>query len=210
MRAGQRKQRRRGVVDVAFERRHRRHRVVVEIELVLVDQARQRIDRQAVVADHLQQFGRDRIAFDAAMARAGQHVGPPLQPHLAGQRLADLLAHARNLDIEGVDREQRAALGRRHEQRRCVADEIMGAHQIGAEAGGVLRAPRLRSWHRDQRRGDAPALAHHDVVGADRRPRLHRVQHHPHRAQRLAQMFAAASRRRCRCRRPACRSHWPT
>ena len=77
---------------------------------MLLDQARQRLDRQAEIADHLQQFGRDRIALDAAMARAFQHVGPPLQPHFARQRLADLLAHARYLDIEGVNRQQRAAL----------------------------------------------------------------------------------------------------
>jgi phytoene synthase len=44
------------------------------------------------------------------MACALQHVSPPLQPHLARQRLGDLLAHARYLDIEGVDRQQRAAL----------------------------------------------------------------------------------------------------
>ena len=77
---------------------------------MLLDQPRQQLDRQAEFADRLQQFGGDRIALDAAMAGALQHVGPPLQPHFARQRLADLLAHPRNLDIEGVDRQQRAAL----------------------------------------------------------------------------------------------------
>ena len=67
---------------------------------------------------------------------------------------------------------------------------------------------RACSWHRDQRRRDAPPLADHDVVGADRRTGLHRVQHHVHRAQRLAQRPMAAARPRCRCRRSAYRCHW--
>ena len=45
----ERKQRRRGIVDVAFQRRHGRHRIVVEIELMLVDQPRQPLDRQTAV-----------------------------------------------------------------------------------------------------------------------------------------------------------------
>jgi hypothetical protein len=68
---------------------------------VLLDQPRQRVDRQAEFADRVQELGCDRIALDAAMAGAFQHVGPPLQPHFARQRLADLLAHARDLDVEG-------------------------------------------------------------------------------------------------------------
>ncbi len=104
----ERKQRAGGIVDVAFQRRHGRHRIVVEIELVLVDQPRQPLDRQTAAADRQHQFGRHRVALDAAMAGARQHVGPPLQAHFAGQRLAYLLAYPRNLDIEGVDRQQRA------------------------------------------------------------------------------------------------------
>ena len=38
-----------GVVDVALQRRHGRHRIVVEIELMLIDQARQPLDRQTPV-----------------------------------------------------------------------------------------------------------------------------------------------------------------
>ena len=69
---------------------------------MLIDQPRQRLDRQAVRPDRPQQFGGDGIAFDAAMPRSREHVGPPLQADFAGQRLADLLAHPRYLDIEGV------------------------------------------------------------------------------------------------------------
>src|SRR5215216_5735678 len=66
----EREQRRRGVGDIAFQRRHRRHRIVVEVELMLLDQPRQRLDRQAELGDRLQEFGGDRIALDAAMAGA--------------------------------------------------------------------------------------------------------------------------------------------
>ena len=66
----EREQRRGGLGDIALQRRHRRHRIVVEIELMLLDQPRQRLDRQAVFVDRLQQFGGNRIALDAAMAGA--------------------------------------------------------------------------------------------------------------------------------------------
>ena len=136
----ERKQRRRGIVDIAFQRRHGRHRIVVEIELMLVDQARQPLDRQVPVLDHKPQLGRNRIALDAAMAGAREHVGPPLQAHFAGQRLAHLLAHAGNLDIEGIQCQQRAAQAGRHEQGGCVTGKIVGPHQLSAEFGGTLVA----------------------------------------------------------------------
>ncbi|OIQ70208.1 hypothetical protein GALL_481780 [mine drainage metagenome] len=85
----------------------------------------------------------DPAAFDAAMARPRQRVGPPLQAHFAGQWLTHLLVHTRNLDIEGIYRQQRAALRRRHEQRRCVADKIVRAYQLSAEAGRLPASGRI-------------------------------------------------------------------
>jgi len=67
-----------GVADVTLQRRHCRHRVIIEIELVFLDQSRQSFDRKIEVADHLQQLGRDRIALHAAMVIPGQHIGPPV------------------------------------------------------------------------------------------------------------------------------------
>ena len=64
------KQRRGGVVGITFQRRQRRHRVVVEIELVLLDQPHQPFDRQPPGPDRPQQFGGDRIALDAAVVFA--------------------------------------------------------------------------------------------------------------------------------------------
>ena len=103
---------------------------------MLVDQPRQPLDRQTPVTHRQLKFSRNRIALDPAVTGAGQHVGPPLQPHLAGQRLAHLLAHAGNLNVESIDRQQRAPLLGRYEQRGCVTGKIVGAHQLGAEIGG--------------------------------------------------------------------------
>ena len=52
-------------------------------------------------------------------------------------------ANPRNLDIEGVERQQRPALVGRDEQRGGVADKIMGADQLGAESGGIVVAGNL-------------------------------------------------------------------
>src|SRR5437868_8514928 len=71
------------------------------------------------------------------MVDAREHIGPPMQADFAGQRLAYLLAHPGNLGIESIQREQRATQIRWHKQRGSVADKIMGAHQIGAEAFGA-------------------------------------------------------------------------
>jgi hypothetical protein len=76
-----------------------------------------------------------RVREQVSQPLPGEHVGPPLQADFAGQRLADLVAHATNLDVEGVQREQRAAGRSIDEQRRCVAVEIVAAHEVGAECG---------------------------------------------------------------------------
>ena len=129
------------------------------------------------------------------MAGARQHVAPPLQADFAGQRLADLLADARDLDIEGIQRQQRAALAR---TARTASPH--SARNRGC-APGRRRRPRIACRRRAlmaprSGRRDAPALADHDVVGADRRSGLHRVQHDPDRAQRLRAAPADGSQTR--------------
>src|ERR1700688_3009720 len=84
----QRKQGRRSVVDVTFKRGHGRHRIVVEIELMLLDQAREPLHWQSIAADGQQQFGCNWISLDAAVSAATEHVAPPLQAYLAWKRLA--------------------------------------------------------------------------------------------------------------------------
>ena len=65
--------------------------------------------------DRTQQLGGDRIGRRLAMRRAVQQVAPPLQADFAGERLADLLADARDLDIECKQRQERAPLLRANE-----------------------------------------------------------------------------------------------
>src|SRR5262249_28918144 len=87
-----------------------------------------------------QQLGGNRIALDAAMACAQQHIRPPLQADLAGQGLADLLANAAHLGIEGIQRQQRAALLDRCKQGRGIASEIVVAHEVRTKFTRVLDA----------------------------------------------------------------------
>ena len=57
------------------------------------------------------------------------HIAPPLQADLARHRLARAVAHARDLGIEGIEREQRPALVGRREQRREEAILVGRADQ---------------------------------------------------------------------------------
>ena len=68
-----------------------------------------------MVADRTQQFSRDRVPFDATMIQSFEQVRPPLQPNFAGQWLADLIRNPRDIEIEGIQRQQCAALVWRHE-----------------------------------------------------------------------------------------------
>jgi len=174
----------------------------VEIERCSSIRRDRPLDRQLPILDRKPQFGGDPgLPSIPAMAFARQHVGPPLQPHFARQRLAHLLADPGNLDIEGIDCQQRAALAGRHEQRGCVAGKIVGSHQLRAEISGnpqaspaPLMAPAISG------RRDPSPLADHDVVGADRGAGLHRVEHHPQPRARPREAPAEVARRRYRCR----------
>src|SRR5271168_2509098 len=63
-----------------------------------------------------------------------EHVLPPLQPDLARERLAHLGMDPTDLDIKGVQRQQRAPLRWRYEQRGSVACEVVSAHKLGTMA----------------------------------------------------------------------------
>ena len=106
---------------------------------MLVDEQRQRLDRQVKIADRAQQLRCDRIALGAAVDKAREQIGPPLKADLAGQGLAHLVSDADDLDIEGVERQQRATLGSGCKQRRRIAWKIVAAHEIGAEGHAVRR-----------------------------------------------------------------------
>ena len=95
-------------------------------------------------------------------AFARQHVGPPLQPHLARQCLTDMEADPRNLDIEGIERQERPALVGGDEQRRGVADEVVAADEVGAKCGRILAGcgqnPRVRVQDEPHTRRDIDEL----------------------------------------------------
>ena len=76
---------------------------------------------------------RETMAGDLAPRLAREHVAPPSQADLARHRAADRLAHPRDLDVEGVQREQVATLGFRREEIGQKAIAVMRAHFIGAE-----------------------------------------------------------------------------
>src|SRR5947199_119808 len=90
--------------------------------------------------DRALQFRGNWIAFDAAMADSFQHVGPPLQADFAGKRLADLVTDPRNLDVESVKREQRAAPLCIDEQSGGIAVEVVRAHELRTERRIGVRA----------------------------------------------------------------------
>ena len=89
------------------------------------------------MVDRKLKLGGHRVAFDTAVTSTREHVGPPLQAHLAGKRLAHHLPYPRNLDIEGVDRQYPAALFSRQEQRGGVTAKIVAADQLRAMLGGL-------------------------------------------------------------------------
>ena len=130
---------------------------------------------RAKVRDGLDQGGRDRMAA----AAGGQRVAPPLQADFAEHRIADRVADARDLGVEGVEREEMLARRRRREQVGEVAVAIELAHRLGAvlvdiHGRQVWRAA-PRSVHGNQRRGDRPLLGQQHVEGAHRRAGRHRL-----------------------------------
>ena len=89
----------------SFEVGQRRHRLVVEIERARVDQLEQ---ASAAAGDSAPPCRAAPPRPDARRPRRGrsaqQHIAPPLQPDFARHRLARKLAHARHLEIEGIER----------------------------------------------------------------------------------------------------------
>ena len=86
--------RRRRLAAITFEVASRRHRVVVEIEDPRIEIVLERLARQAVAIDRLEQGFGDRMPCPGACVLRRDHVAPPLQADFAGQRLADAVAYA--------------------------------------------------------------------------------------------------------------------
>ncbi len=134
-----------GLAGIAFEIVHARHRIVIEIEDAGIDQCEQRFLRQMIGGDGIEQRRRHRIGGNVAARLADQRVVPPLQPHLAGHRIGDGLAHPRHFDVERMQREQRVTPLRRGEQVGDIAVAVERADQLGAvrDGGGIGHGSRL-------------------------------------------------------------------
>ena len=106
-------------VGIRFEVGERRHRLVVEIESA----RRDRSSAVVAAASRSAPWSRARRMppggpSTSPLPAAGEHVTPPLQPDLAGHRLAHDFAHARDLNVEGVEGKQRPAPFARSEESR--------------------------------------------------------------------------------------------
>jgi hypothetical protein len=80
-----------------------------------VDQLEALRTRQGKFLDRREQDVRHRMACYVAPRLTLKRVAPPLQPQLARHRFVHEFADTRDLVVEGVEREEMLALGRRHE-----------------------------------------------------------------------------------------------
>ena len=125
-----------GLTGIALEIGERRHRVVVEVEGAGVDEVDEGLPGQPEAHDRVVEGGGDGIAADVAARLALQRVAPPLQPYLAEGGFRDAVADARDLEAEGVEREQERALAARREQGGEEAVRVAGPHESFAVGEG--------------------------------------------------------------------------
>ena len=100
----QRHHRGRCPLGIALQLGNLRHRLVVEIEAVGIDQILQLAGRQPMPLDDAKQRGGDRMGARLSGPLAAKNVAPPLQADFARQRFTRRLPHPPNLDIESVER----------------------------------------------------------------------------------------------------------
>src|SRR5581483_2518567 len=79
-------------------------------------------------------------------APAVERLAPPLQAYLAGDGLAGGVAHARDLGIEGIQREQRGAEFGRREQGGEETILVRLAHQPPALCESAFVSCHGRTW----------------------------------------------------------------
>src|SRR5437879_317900 len=72
--------------------------------------------RQSMLEDRGAQGRGYWISANPAPILSAQDLSPPFKPDLAGERIAHHLADARNLEVEGIEREERATTFGRREQ----------------------------------------------------------------------------------------------
>ena len=129
------------------------------IEGVRIDQVEQHRNRQGKTTDNIQKIGCHRVAWGIACRGSAQHVAPPLQAHLAWQRRRDAVAYLDDFGIEGIEREQRAAIAVRREQRRQEAILVGLAYPRFAELKRLLHGRLARYGTLNRRRSEPPRRA---------------------------------------------------
>ncbi len=125
---------------IAFQLGQRPHRFIVEIEAARIDHGHKAMRRQRIPCHGRPQCRRHRICIDLAAAGSDEHIAPPLQPDFPRQRLARRFAHARDLQVEGIQRTERAAVLGRREQGREIAVLVGRPNQRLAMAECIVHA----------------------------------------------------------------------
>src|ERR1051325_729424 len=101
------------------------------------------------------------MRVDVAAAPAAHNLPAPLQADLARHRLAGELPGAGNLEVEGVERMERAPMLRWSKERGEKAILVALAQQRLAVIKRIRHAGKVAGFsvHRDQARRDAATLA---------------------------------------------------
>ena len=125
--------------------------------------------------DGVVERGGDGIGPHVSPRLALQRVAPPLQPDLAGHALAHGIAHARDLEIEGIEREEETAASRQARKASPRYRSGSPSRTSGFAMRQTAKAADRRHalGHGDQRRADLAVLGEQDVVGARRGSGLH-------------------------------------
>ena len=153
---------------IVFQVAEPNHRVVVEIEAPRLDQVDQRLRPKLVGLHAGKQRRRDRIGACLPVPLAIDDIAPPLQADFAGQRLARHVANARHLDIERIERVQRATAFRRREQRGDEAVQVGCTDKLGAIGERILHGGSLAGLELDPEKAcPAPDPGWPAVFGTD-------------------------------------------
>ena len=133
-------ERRPGRLGIGFERAEAGRRLRPKIRLARVDEPVEMGPGEAAGANRRRQ-GLDHLvpAHRPALVDRGNAVAPPLQAHLAEHRLAHHFAGARDLGVEGIERQQRVARLGGREQRGQEPVAVARPHEPHERRAVTLR-----------------------------------------------------------------------
>ena len=114
-------ERRGGLAAIAFEVVYPGHRIVVEVEDAGIDQVDEGLAPEPALDDGIVEGGGDGVGLHIPPRLSLECIAPPLQADLARHRIGDCVAHARNGEAEGGEREEMRPVRHGGEQRREIA-----------------------------------------------------------------------------------------